>query len=97
MSSDAGTRSRIKHLIVDSLRLEGMEADSIEDDVPLFGEAGIGLDSIDALELVVALEQEFGIQIPSEDIGNEVFASVSTLAEFVAGRLAEASPQSVDG
>ena len=76
---------RIKRLIVESLNLEGMRPEMIEDEAPLFGE-GLGLDSVDALELVVALEKEFGIRIKSQEIGREVFSSVSTLSQFIEGR-----------
>jgi acyl carrier protein len=76
---------RIKRLIVESLNLEGMKPEMIEDETPLFGE-GLGLDSVDALELVVALEKEFGIKIKSQEIGREVFSSVSTLSQFIEGR-----------
>ena len=78
-------RQKIKELIVSSLRLEGVSPASIEDNSPLFG-AGLGLDSIDALELVVALEQGFGIKIADGEVGKEAFASVNTLAEFVSGK-----------
>jgi acyl carrier protein len=79
------TSARIKRLIVESLNLEGMRPEMIEDEAPLFGE-GLGLDSVDALELVVALEKEFGIRIKSQEIGREVFSSVSTLSQFIEGR-----------
>ena len=86
MSEAVGTTpSRIKRLIVESLNLEGMRPEMIEDEAPLFGE-GLGLDSVDALELVVALEKEFGIRIKSQEIGHEVFSSVSTLSQFIEGR-----------
>ncbi len=81
----ATTPERIKRLIVSSLNLEGMSPEMIGDDTPLFGE-GLGLDSVDALELVVALEKEFGIKIKSQEIGREVFSSVSTLSEFIEAR-----------
>ena len=81
----ATTPVRIKRLIVESLNLEGMRPEMIEDEAPLFGE-GLGLDSVDALELVVALEKEFGIRIKSQEIGREVFSSVSTLSTFIEGR-----------
>ena len=77
--------SRIKRLIVDSLHLEGMRPEMIEDEAPLFGE-GLGLDSVDALELVVALEKEFGIKIKSQELGREVFSSVSSLSQFIETR-----------
>jgi acyl carrier protein len=85
MSEAAATTARIKRLIVDSLNLEGVRPEMIEDEAPLFGE-GLGLDSVDALELVVALEKEFGIRIKSQEIGREVFSSVSTLSQFIEGR-----------
>lgn len=81
----ATTPERIKRLIVSSLNLEGMSPEMIGDETPLFGE-GLGLDSVDALELVVALEKEFGIKIKSQEIGREVFSSVSTLSEFIEAR-----------
>lgn len=86
MSEVVTTQDRIKRLIVESLNLEGMKPEMIEDGAPLFGE-GLGLDSVDALELVVALEKEFGIKIKSQEIGREVFSSVSTLSEFISGRM----------
>jgi acyl carrier protein len=85
MSEAVTTPVRIKRLIVESLNLEGMRPEMIEDEAPLFGE-GLGLDSVDALELVVALEKEFGIRIKSQEIGREVFSSVSTLSQFIEGR-----------
>jgi acyl carrier protein len=85
MSEAVATPARIKRLIVESLNLEGMRPELIEDETPLFGE-GLGLDSVDALELVVALEKEFGIKIRSQEIGREVFSSVSTLSQFIEGR-----------
>lgn len=76
---------RIKRLIVESLHLEGVTPEMIADETPLFGE-GLGLDSVDALELVVALEKEFGIKIKSQEIGREVFSSVATLSQFIEAR-----------
>jgi len=85
MSEVAAIQDRIKRLIVESLNLEGLKPEMIDEQAPLFGD-GLGLDSVDALELVVALEKEFGIKIKSQEIGREVFSSVSTLSEFIAGR-----------
>lgn len=91
MSSEQGTtRERIKQVIVESLRLEGLEPAKIADESPLFGE-GLGLDSIDALELVVAMEKEFGVTIPSEAVGKEAFGSVASLAAFVDSQRANGS------
>jgi acyl carrier protein len=85
MSEAPAIPNRIKRLIVESLHLEGMKPDMIEDEAPLFGE-GLGLDSVDALELVVALEKEFGIKIKSQELGREVFSSVSSLSQFIETR-----------
>lgn len=74
--------SKLKLLIIESLQLEEIEPSGIDDDEPLFGN-GLGLDSIDALELVVALEKEFGIIIPDEEVGKEAFASLNSLTDFV--------------
>ena len=72
---------RVKELIVRRLKLD-IDPKSIEDDAPLFGE-GLGLDSIDALELVLGLEQEFGIKVEDEEVGVKAFASVNALVDFI--------------
>jgi acyl carrier protein len=72
---------RVKELIVRRLKLD-VDPDSIQDDAPLFGE-GLGLDSIDALELVLGLEQEFGIKVEDEEVGVKAFASVNALVDFI--------------
>ena len=76
-----GLNDKVKDLIIRRLKLR-IDRKTIKDDAPLFGE-GLGLDSIDALELVVGLEQEFGISIPDEDVGREAFASVNALAAYI--------------
>lgn len=80
-------KPRIKEAIVRSLRLT-IAPQEIQDDVPLFGE-GLGLDSIDALELVLELERTFGVVISDEQMGNRVLRSVDSIAQFI-----EASKQS---
>lgn len=74
---------KVKQMIIDALRIEGMTPDEIEDDAPLFGE-GLGLDSIDALQLVVAMEKEFGVVVPDAATGTKVFASVRAMAAYIA-------------
>ncbi|MGA2192951.1 MAG: phosphopantetheine-binding protein [Nitrospirota bacterium] len=74
-------KERLRRLIVERLKLQ-MAPEDIDDAAPLFGE-GLGLDSIDALELVVGLEQEFGVQVPDEAVGREAFASINALAEYI--------------
>jgi len=88
-TADPGLALRLKQIIVESLNLEGTEPEAIGDDEPLFGD-GLGLDSVDALELVVALEKEYGFKIRSDEIDPQAFASVASLARFVAGRRAAA-------
>ena len=75
-------KDRIRSLLIEKLRLEDMKPEDIKDDTPLFGE-GLGLDSIDALELVVALEKEFGIKVEDEEVGVKAFQNIGTLAAFV--------------
>jgi len=85
MSDQNGTRSTIKRLIVQSLNLEGVIPESIADDQPLFGQ-GLGLDSVDALELLVALEKEFGMSLETHEVDRSALASVASLARFIGGR-----------
>ncbi len=73
----------VKQIIIDALRIEGMTPADIETDSPLFGE-GLGLDSIDALQLVVALEKQFGVVVPDAATGTKVFRSVRSMAEYIA-------------
>jgi acyl carrier protein len=73
----------VKQLIIDSLRIEGMAPEDIETDAPLFGE-GLGLDSIDALQLVVAMEKDFGVVVPDAETGAVVFQSVRSMAAYIA-------------
>ena len=73
----------IKQLIIDALRIEGMTPDEIDTDSPLFGE-GLGLDSIDALQLVVAMEKSYGVVVPDAATGTKVFQSVRTMAAYIA-------------
>ena len=75
--------ARLKQLIVETLRLEDIRPEDIPDDEPLFGSPRFGLDSIDALELVVRLEKEFGIKIGSSEESRKALASVSALAAFI--------------
>lgn len=78
----ADLKKDIKELIISSLNLADMTPDQIVDDAPLFQE-GLGLDSIDALELAVAIERKYRVTIPDEAVGKKVFSSVSALAQYV--------------
>jgi len=73
----------IKEKIITSLNIQDVTADQIADDAPLFGAGGLELDSIDALELVVMLEKNYGIVIKDMEEGRPAFQSISTLAAFV--------------
>jgi acyl carrier protein len=79
-------RNVLKEQIIRVLNLEGMKPSDIEDDAPLFGE-GLGLDSIDALELIVLLEKEYGIKLRDAKEGKEVFLSVHVLADYIDSHL----------
>ncbi len=77
----ARLKSELKQAIVRGLRLP-IPAEDIEDSAPLFGE-GLGLDSIDVLELVLELERSFGVQIRDEETGAKVLRSIETIADYV--------------
>ena len=80
---------KLKELLIERLKFEEMTPEDIGDDEPLF-DGGLGLDSIDALEIVVMLETEFGIKVKNENSARDYFRSVSTLAELVEEKLAAA-------
>lgn len=76
--------NELKTLLIEGLHLEDIEADEIDVNEPLFGD-GLGLDSIDALEIAVLLDRQYGVKITSEDDKNrEIFASLTSLAKFIA-------------
>ena len=75
--------ARLKSLIVATLKLDDVRPEDIPDDEPLFGSPRFGLDSIDALELVLALEKEFGVKIGSSEESRKALASVNTLAAYL--------------
>ena len=80
--SQSPLHQQVKEMIVERLQLEGMTPDDIEDAAPLFGD-GLGLDSIDALELVIGIEKTFGVRIQDEEVGTRAFASVDALVGFL--------------
>ena len=75
--------ARLKCLIVETLKLDDVRPDDIPDDEPLFGSSRFGLDSIDALELVLRLEKEFGLKIGSSEESRRALASVAQLAAYI--------------
>lgn len=75
--------TRLKEQIVEALNLEDVRPEDIGDDEPLFGETGLGLDSIDALELILILERDYGIKLSNPSEGRYVFTDVKTMAEYI--------------
>ena len=78
-------KTKLKQLIVTTLKLEDVKPEELADDEPLIG-SGLNLDSIDALELVVTLEKEFGVKIASSEESRQALASIAHLAEFIRAR-----------
>ncbi len=81
---------RIKEMLVSSLMLK-IAPDEIGDRALLFSPEGLALDSIDALELAVALEKHFGVATPSAEVARNAFASVQTIADYIAAEQAKAA------
>jgi acyl carrier protein len=73
---------QLKKRIIEILNLEDIVPDDIDASAPLFGE-GLGLDSLDALELVVMLEKDYSITITDIEVGSQAFASITSMAEFI--------------
>jgi acyl carrier protein len=83
-ATQSAAEREIAQLIVEALNLEGVPADSIEPEAPLFG-AGLGLDSIDALELALEISKRYGLQLRSDDENNRrIFGSLRALSAYVA-------------
>lgn len=81
---------QLKQLIIDSLALEDMSVEDIDTDATLFGDEGLGLDSVDALELGLAVQKNFGLQLDSEQYNlREHFECVATLAKFIRSQQSE--------
>jgi acyl carrier protein len=84
-------KQEIKRMMVENLMLQ-MDAAEINDDQPLLGPGSLGLDSVDALQLVVALDKEYGLKIASPEVAREVLQSVATIAQALIQHRAGASP-----
>ena len=87
--SDTDLRKSIKEMLVKSLMLQ-TTPDEIGDDLPLFGPGGLGLDSIDALELVVSMEKTFGVGVPNSEVAAKALRTVNTIHDYILEKRAAA-------
>ena len=76
-------KKALKEQIIDALNLEEMTADDIDNEAPLFGD-GLGLDSIDALELIVILDKFYGIKLSNPAEGKAIFTNIDTIVDYIA-------------
>lgn len=88
--SDADLRVHIKEMLVKNLMLQ-TTPDQIGDDLPLFGPNGLGLDSIDALELVVSMEKTFGVGVPNSEVAGKALLTVNTIHNYILEKRGEVS------
>jgi len=77
------TSEQLKETIIKNLKLEDIEVTDIEDDMVLFGEDGLGLDSVDSIELVLTLEKEFGVKVADSTEYETIFATTQTLLDYI--------------
>ena len=87
--SESDLRSRIKQMLVKNLMLP-TTPEEIADDLPLFGPNGLGLDSIDALELVVSMEKTFGVGVPNSEVASKALRTVNTIHDYILEKRAAA-------
>jgi acyl carrier protein len=86
MNNTVELKTQIKHLLVENLMLQS-KAEEIADDLPLFGPGSLGLDSVDALQIVVALDKNYGLKIPDPEAAKKVLQSVNTIVAALEQRL----------
>lgn len=77
------TSNEFKKVLIEGLNLEDIDVEDIEDDSPLFGDNGIGLDSVDSIELVLIIEKEYGVKISNTEQYHDIFASVNSLLNYI--------------
>ena len=80
--SEPDLRTRIKEMLVKNLMLQ-TPVEEIGDDLPLFGPEGLGLDSIDALELAVSMEKTFGVSVPNSEVAAQALQTVNTIHDYI--------------
>ncbi|MBF0119102.1 MAG: acyl carrier protein [Desulfobacterales bacterium] len=80
-------KKKLKNIIVHELNLEDITPEEIDDDIILFGQDGLGLDSLDAVELVVQIQKYFGVEIKNMEEGRPALRSVNTLSDFIIKRI----------
>ncbi len=73
----------LKKQLIEALNLEDITPADIDDNMPLFGELGLGLDSIDALEIILILERNYGVKVENPKDGKEIFYSIATIADYI--------------
>ncbi len=82
VSELAEIRQKLKVLLIENLNLQEVSVEQVDDNEPLFG-GNLGLDSLDAVEIVVILQRHFGVEIKDMEVGRQVFQSVNSLAEYI--------------
>lgn len=90
MEDTANLKQNLKKIMIENLMLQ-MQPEDIGDDQPLFGAESLGLDSVDALQIVVALDKNFGVKIPNPEVARQVLQSVNSMAQAVQAKPAEDS------
>ena len=88
--SEPDLRAQIKEMLVKNLMLQ-VTPEQIGDELPLFGPDGLGLDSIDALELVVSMEKTFGVGVPNSEVAGKVLRTVNTIHDYILEKRAAAA------
>lgn len=91
MEATDALKAEVRDLLITNLMLQDA-AESLGDDTPLFGPEGLGLDSVDALQIVVALDKHYGLKISDAEVARRTLASVSSIAAAIAAGSTEAGP-----
>lgn len=83
------TKAKLKTVLAEEMNLPDLLAEDFNDDSPLFGDTGLGLDSLDAVELVIVIQKHFAIEIKDMEESKTIFASINTLAAYLEKRLSK--------